>query len=193
MKKCSKCGEVKLPDGFYKRKIAKDGLVSACKTCMALAKKAYLKANPEKAKAAWVIWYKENSEKLRARWVAYRKANPEECRAKDTAHRRANPEKYKEKSIRKYRANPEKYKEKSIRYYWANHEKSNTRTKKWRQANAEKVKALKAEYIKSMPDSFLKELIYKSSGLSKEQISQEMVEVKRAHLKLARKLKEMTT
>lgn len=48
MKRCSKCGEEKPLDEFYKNRSAKDGLTVWCKPCDKTAAAAYYAANKEK-------------------------------------------------------------------------------------------------------------------------------------------------
>lgn len=49
-KKCSKCGEVKLLDCFYRDKKRTDGMTCQCKNCMDFSSKKYKKENLDKAR-----------------------------------------------------------------------------------------------------------------------------------------------
>lgn len=50
-KKCSKCGEAKDQAEFFRMKSSKDGLQSQCKKCTRECHKAWVAANPDRAKA----------------------------------------------------------------------------------------------------------------------------------------------
>lgn len=46
-KKCSRCGEEKFPEEFYREKRARDGLTSACKKCLQKSQKKYESSHKE--------------------------------------------------------------------------------------------------------------------------------------------------
>ena len=92
-KRCSRCGEIKPVDDFYKDRKMKDGLTIYCKACSLASSKAYYKANTEKAKAARYAYYNANREKHRACVIAWNEANPEKLRAYTKAWRDKNPDK----------------------------------------------------------------------------------------------------
>lgn len=46
-KKCSRCGDTKDIEQFYKHKPAKDGRQSACKSCILESQRVYRETNPE--------------------------------------------------------------------------------------------------------------------------------------------------
>lgn len=50
MKRCTKCGELKSLEDFYKKKETKDGRRSSCKECFKYADKQYYSKNKEKKK-----------------------------------------------------------------------------------------------------------------------------------------------
>ena len=63
MKKCTKCGEEKSLDEFYKREISKDGKRSFCKECEKILARKFLKENRLK----YPIKYLINGAKHRAK------------------------------------------------------------------------------------------------------------------------------
>lgn len=80
-KKCTKCGETKPTEQFYKNSASKDGLHPQCKTCIAARNRAYYEANREERKA-----YREaNREHIAASNSAYREANREQIAAQKRA------------------------------------------------------------------------------------------------------------
>jgi 5-methylcytosine-specific restriction endonuclease McrA len=90
MKICSKCGEPKQPEDFYKQPRNADGLFTFCKTCHLDKCAKYKAANPDKAKAAVRLWQKAHPERQRAatrRWIA---AHPQEQAAAARSWRRRN-------------------------------------------------------------------------------------------------------
>jgi|19_taG_2_1085344.scaffolds.fasta_scaffold31053_1 hypothetical protein len=90
-KKCTKCGEVKPLEEFYKSKRSKGGRVSACKSCY----KAYNEANKDKRIAYYKAHYEANKDKKKAYRKAYDEANKEKVKAHKKVHYQANKEKYK--------------------------------------------------------------------------------------------------
>lgn len=66
MKECTKCRETKVINEFYLDKKKKDGLFSACKSCIKRSNKAYkaLEVSPETRKAYNKKYYSNNSEKI---------------------------------------------------------------------------------------------------------------------------------
>lgn len=64
-KKCSKCGEVKPINEFYKQKSHKDGCQSYCKNCCSQWGKLYYQKNPEEQKNRVRNWVDKNKEKVK--------------------------------------------------------------------------------------------------------------------------------
>lgn len=69
-KTCTKCGETKTTDQFYKSRKGKCGVRSQCKTCVRTQQRAY---------------QEENRDKINAQRRAYHEANREECNARNRA------------------------------------------------------------------------------------------------------------
>tara|TARA_R110002096_G_scaffold44342_6_gene119198 strand:+ start:123 stop:671 length:549 start_codon:yes stop_codon:yes gene_type:complete len=74
-KKCSKCGEVKPLTDFGKRKDSKDGRRCQCKSCIAVANKAYHEANKERIAEISKVWREANKERIYAVNKVWREAN----------------------------------------------------------------------------------------------------------------------
>ena len=68
-KVCTKCGEEKTLDCFFKQKTGKYGVRTTCKKC----DNAYREANKDKIKAFREAYYKSNKDKLNAWQKAYSK------------------------------------------------------------------------------------------------------------------------
>lgn len=62
-KKCSKCGQTKPVDAFYKRKDTKDGLNYQCKTCISIKNKDYLQKNRDTRINYFKHWRKNDPER----------------------------------------------------------------------------------------------------------------------------------
>jgi len=60
VKRCSKCGEVKPLEDFYKNKSRKHGVSSLCKSCESAYRKQYLEQNREKTSAYQKQYRKQN-------------------------------------------------------------------------------------------------------------------------------------
>lgn len=77
-KRCSKCGEWRSPESFYKDKRTRDGLFSACKNCHADSVKRYIESNHEQHIARQKAYFSnpEILEKKHKRDRAWKKNNP---------------------------------------------------------------------------------------------------------------------
>ncbi|SRR5258708_27548414 len=92
-KRCSKCGEVKPLNAFYKHKSRRDGLSSECKPCTKERNHSYYVANVEKDRERHARWRAANREHYRERKRAWRAANIEKARTSERAYQLANAEK----------------------------------------------------------------------------------------------------
>lgn len=77
MKTCTKCGATKALKEFYKRKAAKDGLMSYCKECHTTTVKKWYENNKERCKENQLKWQKENKNRVNFINNEWRKRNPE--------------------------------------------------------------------------------------------------------------------
>lgn len=148
-KKCSKCGQVKSLDEFYRCSRVKDGRQSACKECKKESRKAYLSIEREAARRR----YQENIESARranreARRRQRRK-DPEGERRKKKAYRENNLDKVRERervqhqSWRKRNLAREQEKERERARAWRddNREVARERHRDWRERNRDVVRA----------------------------------------------------
>jgi hypothetical protein len=79
-KKCSKCGEVKPIEGFYKLSTSKNNYRSRCKECTEEDKKKYRLNNSDKIKESYKNYCLNNSDKVKKVWKLYRLNNPEKIK-----------------------------------------------------------------------------------------------------------------
>lgn len=63
-KTCSKCGEVKPLDGFYRQKGGRLGVMGHCKVCRYAKQTKWRKSNMEKYRQYYAAWHQDNY----ARW-----------------------------------------------------------------------------------------------------------------------------
>ncbi len=172
-KKCSKCGEVKLLECFSRDKTRKDGYSVECKKCNTEYGAKYRAKNREKIKAKAAEYHAKNREKINARAAKYYVENAEK-RESITAK---NREKINARAA-EYRAkNPEKRKSINAKYYVK---------------NAEKIKARTDKYTEQLTDTYIKNQIKQQTGVPYEHITQELIETKRLHILIQRKLKDLT-
>ena len=73
IKKCTKCGEVKLAKFFYKNKKSKYGLTSQCKNCINTYVSSYKDKNKDRLSAERKAKYIPKREKYRFAMVDYTK------------------------------------------------------------------------------------------------------------------------
>jgi hypothetical protein len=74
LKKCSKCGELKSFEYFYKAKDMRDGYRNDCKACNLAAKADRHAANPQRVRSRASQWNRDNPERYRARLEAYKES-----------------------------------------------------------------------------------------------------------------------
>ena len=191
MKTCSKCGEVKPLDGFHKDRTKKAGVHSSCKDCvkektakynknnadiLRLKRVAWRTENPEKNKALRAVQYQRNIKKNRARCSDWKIKNPKKIKAYSAEYYKLNANALKEKTKAEYRAEPEKFRAKQKSYRLENLESCNERA---------------AAYVNAMPNTYIIRLVSRRYGLPKELITQDLIQAKRIHLQIVRKLKEL--
>ncbi len=134
---CTKCGEEKSLEDFYKKTNAPDGRTSQCKTCVAKYAKTHREANPEKVKVRNAKWREENPEYM----TKWREENPEKVKATATARLRENPEREKSRQAKWREENPEYFQN----YQNTHKEEIALRTKKWGKENPGKRNAATAK------------------------------------------------
>ncbi len=86
----------------------------------------------------------------------------------------------------------EKIKIRKAKWRDENTEKANAIMRAWYAANQEKVKARNARYAKELTDSYIKNEIKKQTGVPNERITKDLIETKRLHILIKRKLKDLT-
>lgn len=178
-KTCTKC-EKNLPISlFNKRAPSKDGLDYRCRDCNKKGSETWRKDNPEKARAASERWRKEKPEEARKYRNKWRSENLEHARlyARDWAkkERRRNPEKAKLKD-KKYRST-DLHKIARKRSYWKNPEKARARS---------------AKQVITISDAYIVRLFRQNAEIiPAKSINQNIIELKRAQLLIARELRKV--
>ena len=128
-----------------------------------------------------------------------------ECAVKMTKEwRNANPERVKELKNKWYKENPEKVREMKNKWVSDNREKSRAIKHKWERANIEKVKIKNEKWKRDNPDkvnaarkkrrlkcvdSYIRDILIEH-GFPKDQITPEIIELKRMIIKTKRKIKD---
>jgi hypothetical protein len=92
IKRCSRCGEIKLLEQFHELKASSDGRKSCCAACNCAGASAWGKVNPEKACAGAYRWAANNPEQRAAIVRKSRKKNPAAPKAADERCRKAHPD-----------------------------------------------------------------------------------------------------
>jgi hypothetical protein len=92
-KRCSKCGEDRPLDDFYRDRAKADGRRASCKECTNVQILAWRRANPESVNEFGRRYYERHTEKERARNRRYSDQHPDKVLARaERAHER-HPEK----------------------------------------------------------------------------------------------------
>lgn len=176
-KQCTKCGETKPLDQFYKFKLGKFGRQAECKPCSNARRKAFAATRPEEERESRRLWGKNNPEKV--------KKSREKSRSKP-AHRirmkKYGAEWYAENKVRLvplrrkwYLENKKAHNARSLAYYYANPEVWREYHKKWAQQNRElmrlytsasgaKRRAAKVNSLGSFTASDVRELLKLQKG-----------------------------
>lgn len=141
MKKCTKCGEEKGFEGFYKASSRTDGLQSSCKECNKAYKKAWYEKNKERAQEQRRKYRAENAEKYKAQRKRYYNNNKEKCLQATREWRLLNKEQ-EMKAARSYIEANREHILKTKRFYRAlNAEQIRQYQLEWRRKNKDKVAA----------------------------------------------------
>jgi hypothetical protein len=77
VKRCTKCGELKPLDEFYRSNGGRDGRRADCKACDATRRRVWYRANRERVIANVVAWQRDNKERYNARQREYRESHPD--------------------------------------------------------------------------------------------------------------------
>lgn len=127
VKRCTKCGEVKLAtsEHFGVHKMGKYGLYPKCKPCVREISREWV-SSPE-GKAYQAKYKIEHADAIKKREKAWREANKAELAEKKALYRSANKEKSNEADRRKRLNNPEVYA--AIRQRWKKKHLSTARGK----------------------------------------------------------------
>jgi len=121
--------------------------------------------------------------------AAWRARNPDKMKKYDAAYRARNSDKIK-KARAVYRArNPDKIKKRRAAWGARNPDKIKKCKAAWQARNPDKMKKLRAAFAFNLSDLYVKQVLRVRTTLKNSDIPQELVELKRAHLKIHRKLK----
>ena len=163
-----------------------------CPKCMAETERCKDGSCKPCKKAYQCEYYTTNREHICAKVFAYRKANREKINVKKSAYQKANRDKQNARNKAWRKANPEKSRARNSAYYSTNYEKKREFAAKWYRLNIYKAKQYIRSYVLKMPDAYIAITIRKSNNqLKQAKISSEMIEAKRAELKLKRLIKEL--
>jgi hypothetical protein len=214
-KVCTKCNEAKPLELFNKRSRSKDGRSYWCKACHIAhnkawrdddeggKKRAHLRElqkkwrgkNPDNEKARVKKYYETHKEQILARKKLNWDNRSEERLALDAEKSRA----YRmQKHVRERKrawdtTNRERLNELTNAWKRANPEKRYAQHRRWTEANPEKVReygrAASRRRVEVLPDHYIRNLLLKEMN-SRVCVPQELIELKRAQLKLQRELKE---
>lgn len=139
-KACSKCGEVKPLEEFYRDSRKRDGRQSACRACSLVASASWKARNKERRRATNAAWEAANRDRRKAITASWYAANRERKRATGVAWRAANRE--------RKRATDEAYRSNNL-------ERVRAASRSWVAANAERAKANTARWAAAHPDKIV--------------------------------------
>ena len=120
---------------------------------------------------------------------AYYENNQEEINEKNKTYYKKNKEELKKWYKTYYKKNKEEIKEKNKTYYKKNKEEINEYKKAYRDKNKEKASEYRRERFLKLPDSYIRQLL-NNQGIDKSLITPEIMELKRATIKVTRIIKQ---
>lgn len=123
---------------------------------------------------------------------AWYEANRKTRIAKSTDWKKANPDSVREYQKKYHAANQEKKRAYAKARHTANREDDNARARRWREEHPTALASWKADQRKALSSYYVKRLISERTGLPPSRIQIELIEVKRKHLQILRKIKELT-
>jgi len=117
--------------------------------------------------------------------------NENKCKWCEKAYKKAYYKAYRKAQMKAhYKANSENIKAQQKAYRKANSEHIKAQQKAYRKANSEHTKELAKEYDKARVDSLLDSYVVRSLNMKKEEVTPELLELKRDQLKIFRLLRE---
>jgi hypothetical protein len=177
-KVCTKCGVEKPLDDFYKRNGKVDHYV--CKVCLRAIHKERYRANKKRILESQREYYKKNKKAIIKRNNDYRERNQEVCAERARKYREANREtlaaKHHVAYKRRYAENPHRYDDWKIN----NPEKRKEVAKRCSQNQRDELR-----------DCYIKQLLTAKTTIKRNELPDDLVGVKREHLRLKRRLKEI--
>jgi hypothetical protein len=194
-KTCTKCGVCKPLDGFYKDKGCLHGVTPNCKECRKAAVKAY--SETEKGKAVHAAAKAKYAATEHGKQKAAGKAASPAGRAQRAAYRIT------EKGRNVHRLACTQYRHsdhgKSRIKDWLSQEETQKRMRqhrrKWAKSDKglEYAQAYRKRSVESLNDDYIRRFLFKTLGLRANEITPELIALKREQLtlrRLARQLKE---
>lgn len=153
MHKCSRCGETKPADAFYKSASKSSGVQSFCKLCAKSYQRKWDSDNPDR-RAEYVRRYEARNPERRAALRAVSNAAYAERRLElGRIREEANREKRRAQARARIARNPERHNEKGRRWREANREKAREMVSRWQRANPGAAKANAARWRKAIAEA----------------------------------------
>jgi hypothetical protein len=159
-KRCSKCGETKPANLFYKRAKSPDGIRPRCKTCCQSYDAAH-RSGAAKRAAAWRLrnpgkqgertkaWRESNPKKI----TEYRRATKGRAHAYAAQYHAAHAEKTAARKREYYKANPEKQTERTQKSRAKDIERCRQKSRDWQEKNKERARRNLVEWRASNPEA----------------------------------------
>jgi len=190
-KRCPGCGQVKDLEEFGKNDSTPDKKQSYCLVCMRIAWQKSSKKNIEHRKEYMLAYRRKNKDKIKKRKAEYRKKNSDKTREYDREYRQTHPEqkeKARKRTLRWRQDNPERKKEQDKNWAKHNPEKVRKRSYAFFLKNKGKLYADNQRKRDNLEDIYIKKCIHDRFGLTRSQITPEMIVLKRESILIYREL-----
>lgn len=180
---CRKCKEEKELSEFSKDKSRKDGLYCYCKKC-----KSGYKTNKETLN----LWYQKNKESNKEKRKIYYQANRHYLREVNRKYRDANRELILSQKKSYYKKNKDEISIRNAQYRLLHRERYLQYSKLYRETNRYRLQDAKRIWCNKLVDSYVVQLTANQFGINKQDITPELIQLKRLEIALKRKRKEIT-
>lgn len=145
LKRCSKCGQFKARDAFYKITRARDGLCYQCKECVSRQKRESYAKNPERTNERNRLYYSKHADALNEQQRQHR-LTPE-GKAVREQYLTSNAERIAEQRRNHYIANADRLRE--ARREYGKSPKGQEQARKYRTSHVEQQRRHRKKYLQS--------------------------------------------
>ena len=187
---CTECGVEKELSEYYKQRRGKNYAHRAkCKICMLEEHRIYVKENKDKMYIYHKEYRKENKGKLIENRKKYYIKNKEKIIEQTSKYFKNNRQKMYEYKNKYRKENKEKYNERAKKYRKENNEKIKKYNRQWYQKDKGRYSGKQRDRVINLTHGYIITVL-RQKGISRENITPELIEFERAIITAKRELKK---